>query len=629
MKVVYDWANKVRIINYDGSVDMQIGNLPYSGHPSINYNETRISFIAWDGDYELYLWDENGMRVSTPAGSDVSVNSGRGIEVTYPSVVSACTTEFTYNAGGHDLPSGKWAGLSVLHYFLSSTCAFTPPVQVRINYNETDYFFEAGLRLYQWTGSAWNDVTTGVDQVNNRITGSASSLGEFVILEDQPIQVQTPAGNNVEVDSGLGVKVIYPSVSSTCQTAFLVKNGGSPMLSGAWAGRHDLRYLISTNCQYTGPVQVIVDYDETDFVVEQMLHLARYDAGSASWQDTTTNLNMIANQIQGSSNLLGEFAVLEPAPSEAATMPGFDVVVDLGEVSLKYPQVLSACTTYLSLVSRGTPVPPERWPGGHLKRYFLSSTCNYTGNIEVTIGYDDSDYISPSDVYGIGMFWFSGTSWQEVTTVPGRIKGVIPRLGELAVLERLPNPIWTPAGDFTVSLDLGDVKVDYGVVPDACQTWLVHWTGGVPLAPWFSDGTSHKRYYFSTNCRPAINTKFWVNYNESEFNIEQDLGVFYYDGLFWQEVTSEQLTGTNWIAGEFLASDFPNLGLEIAVLEKLRIQDWTDLRLKQKSAGGGSKPPTLNCAVWPGEESASLWPLAIMLLLWAVIRFRKRLGNGG
>jgi hypothetical protein len=173
--VSYTFGFSVRRVNFDGTNDISIDSMGGDFVP-INSTGSRIAYTCWDDDYEICIWDENGVRVSTPAGSSVSVSSGSGMEVMYPSVVSACTTEFTYNAGGRDLPLGKWAGASNLHYFITTTCSYTGPVEVRIDYNESDFFNEPAIRLNHWEAGAWADVTTVLDQgINRRKSGPGTS----------------------------------------------------------------------------------------------------------------------------------------------------------------------------------------------------------------------------------------------------------------------------------------------------------------------------------------------------------------------------------------------------------------------------------------------------------------------
>jgi hypothetical protein len=180
-------GNNIYIINYDGTGLLQINN-SVDPNANINNNGHRICFDKWDGsDREIFLWDQIADPQSTPAGSNVFVEStANGMAVTYTSVSAGCTTTFTYTPGGRALPPGKWAGASNLHYFISTTCSYTGPVEVRIDYNESDFFNEPAIRLNHWETGAWSDVTTVLDQGANRITGEVSSLSEFVIMEDEP-----------------------------------------------------------------------------------------------------------------------------------------------------------------------------------------------------------------------------------------------------------------------------------------------------------------------------------------------------------------------------------------------------------------------------------------------------------
>ncbi len=60
---------------------------------------------------------------------------------------------------------------------------------------------EADLKMLHWNGAAWEDITTSVDTVGNRVYGTASSMSEFVIVEtgeatSNPYWDWDPAGGN-------------------------------------------------------------------------------------------------------------------------------------------------------------------------------------------------------------------------------------------------------------------------------------------------------------------------------------------------------------------------------------------------------------------------------------------------
>ncbi|HEV2951926.1 MAG TPA: hypothetical protein VGZ51_07475, partial [Actinomycetota bacterium] len=93
---------------------------------------------------------------NTPVGDNVTVTLG-DVTVTYFSVETAGTTTADRLGGGPSLPEGYGGGRI---YDISTTAAFTEPVTLCINYDPADFGGAKSLRLLNFDGELWLDVTT-------------------------------------------------------------------------------------------------------------------------------------------------------------------------------------------------------------------------------------------------------------------------------------------------------------------------------------------------------------------------------------------------------------------------------------------------------------------------------------
>ncbi|WP_165821285.1 right-handed parallel beta-helix repeat-containing protein [Nocardioides gansuensis] len=95
---------------------------------------------------------------NTPVGDHVKVNLG-DVRVTYFSVETAGTTTADRIGGGPSLPEG-YGGASARIYDINTTALHTEPVTVCIEYDPASFNGATSLRLLNFDGTEWLDVTT-------------------------------------------------------------------------------------------------------------------------------------------------------------------------------------------------------------------------------------------------------------------------------------------------------------------------------------------------------------------------------------------------------------------------------------------------------------------------------------
>lgn len=92
---------------------------------------------------------------------------------------STSTNTATFSIGS---ATGTTAG-DVFEIDTSGLTSIGGVIEITVPYDETllpSGFSEGNLRLFHWTGTAWEDITTGIDTVNNIITGQTVSLSPVV-----------------------------------------------------------------------------------------------------------------------------------------------------------------------------------------------------------------------------------------------------------------------------------------------------------------------------------------------------------------------------------------------------------------------------------------------------------------
>jgi len=126
----------------------------------------------------------------TPIGPNVEVTPTLGVSVTFTSVTSSGITTVTTSTSGPSGPTGYTivgtAGLPT-YYEITTTAAYSGTVTICISYDETQVTGdEANLKLQKWDGVTWQDITTSVDTVNNKIYGATTTLSIFIVAGPTP-----------------------------------------------------------------------------------------------------------------------------------------------------------------------------------------------------------------------------------------------------------------------------------------------------------------------------------------------------------------------------------------------------------------------------------------------------------
>jgi hypothetical protein len=164
-------------------------------------------------------------------------------------------------------------------------------------------------------------------------------------------QVNTPVGDDVTVDIGSGVTTAFSEVTVAGNTTVTVTETGPELPAGfELLGQY---YDIATTAEYTGPVTVVIEYDDTGLSPEEevALQLMHYEEreGAWNWYNVTdtgypdTENNIIRGTVSGLSLFAVVIANMAPIPDAGDNI-----------------QILSANQTYT--VIQGTATDPDGDP---------------------------------------------------------------------------------------------------------------------------------------------------------------------------------------------------------------------------------------------------------------------------
>ncbi|MDZ7264677.1 MAG: right-handed parallel beta-helix repeat-containing protein [candidate division KSB1 bacterium] len=139
---------------------------------------------------------------NTNPGTNVQVNLGSGVTVTFDNVTGAGNTTLTTSNNGSPPPGGFTIVPlgSPTYYSITTTATHTGNIKICIQYNNAGMTpqQEAGLKLQVYESGQWKDVTTSLDVNANTICGTVGHLSDFAVMmpfATESITIISPNGN--------------------------------------------------------------------------------------------------------------------------------------------------------------------------------------------------------------------------------------------------------------------------------------------------------------------------------------------------------------------------------------------------------------------------------------------------
>jgi len=166
--------------------------------PGTTYTVT-VGLGSVSGASGATLVAPNTATLTGHAGPWIDTVPADGIVVSFDSASVAGTVTATVPGSFKPAPSG-FALVAGSYFDLSTTTTFNSSdgFNVTLSYDPTKVTNSANLHLYHWEGSAWVDITTGVNAGERTVTGHAHSFSDYTIMESggSGPPVSTPASSD-------------------------------------------------------------------------------------------------------------------------------------------------------------------------------------------------------------------------------------------------------------------------------------------------------------------------------------------------------------------------------------------------------------------------------------------------
>jgi hypothetical protein len=118
-----------------------------------------------------------------PAGSWSQSVPAAGVTVNYANATQAGSLTAVVPSSRHTAPV-NFALLPSAYRDIHPTTTFTGMATVTMHYSPSEVSGNpVNLRLFHWTGSSWQDITTYVDTGNNTVSGTTASFSDFTLGE--------------------------------------------------------------------------------------------------------------------------------------------------------------------------------------------------------------------------------------------------------------------------------------------------------------------------------------------------------------------------------------------------------------------------------------------------------------
>lgn len=192
----------------------------------INVDNELDDHSSWQADPEVIFSNDCGYN--TQRGLDVKVSlldkltGVKTAEVTFDDVESSGETTIDVRKEVVEIGSNYIFEEKTV-YDIETTAEYEGDVDIIIDYAREDIVNEDGIRLFHKKGETWEDITTSVDQENDEIYGTTSSLSPFVIIEDiePPVLSGVPADLTLECSSDVPENPIVTATDNVTENVIV------------------------------------------------------------------------------------------------------------------------------------------------------------------------------------------------------------------------------------------------------------------------------------------------------------------------------------------------------------------------------------------------------------------------
>lgn len=215
---------RVRIVGEPGTYNVQA---------SAYVDGSNVSF----GSFTIELKEP----ITTPVGTGVTVAPGADVSLTFDNVTTSGVTTVSQLPVGPALPGGYsnvTSGGTKVYYSASTTAVFSGYIDVTVPFDPTTVPAELESRLhlfyYDKATETWIDITTSVDQANNKVTGTAPALSTFALgLPHDPVIDTITVPVTATAGTALNLSASFTDVDPGEQHTALWSWGASGSSAGA------------------------------------------------------------------------------------------------------------------------------------------------------------------------------------------------------------------------------------------------------------------------------------------------------------------------------------------------------------------------------------------------------------
>jgi hypothetical protein len=127
-----------------------------------------------------------------------------GVNLTFPNITQPGKTTVTTSDEGPPLANFQIPGNPPIYYDIHTTALFQPPVEVCVEYNPAAFVNQAGLGLYHYDGTNWENITLDGYPNPGRgvMCGATDSFSTFAVLGSTNQPPSADAGGDYSVPEG-------------------------------------------------------------------------------------------------------------------------------------------------------------------------------------------------------------------------------------------------------------------------------------------------------------------------------------------------------------------------------------------------------------------------------------------
>jgi hypothetical protein len=177
---------------------------------------------------------------NTPTGPNIGVNpidtttGTMPVGVTFNSVTQAGITSLTTSSTGAPPPPGFQPGTPLVYYDISTSAAYTGPINICINITGIVFPGSALPHIFHLENGVWVDHTLSADMTNMIVCGSVTSLSPFAIFQAAVTATVTSiTAPSITYGTPASVTVSVGSSGGTVSGSVSLSLDGGPAASSA------------------------------------------------------------------------------------------------------------------------------------------------------------------------------------------------------------------------------------------------------------------------------------------------------------------------------------------------------------------------------------------------------------